>query len=156
MSEACNVFISHIHEDDSRLGALKELLASQGCEARDSSINSSRPNNASDPAYIKSQILAPQIAWAGTVVVLISPGTHQSDWVNWEIEYAAKIGKRVIGVWDQGAQDSDIPLKLDEFASAVVGWNGERIIDAIFGRTNDWQCADGGPRAPRDIARHNC
>ena len=86
--KVCNVFISHVHEDDSRLQLLKDLLAENGCSARDSSVNSTKPNNASDPDYIKREVLAPRIAWAGTVVVLITPDTKDSPSVNWEIEYA--------------------------------------------------------------------
>jgi hypothetical protein len=157
MSEiTCNVFISHIHEDDTRLGELKDLLASYGCVARDSSVNSETPNRATDPDYIKTGILAPRIQWAGTMIVLISSGTHESTWVNWEIEYAHKIGKRIVGVWDYGAKDSDVPEKLDLYANAVVGWQGERIIDAVFGRINNWQTSTGELRPERDIARFRC
>ena len=39
-------------------------------------------------------ILAPQIDWAGTFIVYITPKTKGSAWVDWEIEYAAKQGKR--------------------------------------------------------------
>src|SRR5947199_4924986 len=109
MSEkACNVFISHIHEDDADLTSMKDLLSKSGCQIRDSSINSSRPNEATSEDYIKSEILAPRIQWAGTVVVLISPGTHESDYVNWEIEYANKLGKRIVGVWARGSKDCDV------------------------------------------------
>ncbi len=78
----CNVFISHIHEDDDGLSDIKDLLTKSGCEFRDSSINSSNPNEANNPDYIKSEILGPRIQWAGTMVVLISPDTHESEWVN--------------------------------------------------------------------------
>jgi len=97
-----NVFISHVHEDDAGLGKVKDLLAKNGMTIRDSSINSSNPNNAKSEDYIKSQILAPQIKWAGTLMVYVSPDTKNSDWVNWEIEYAHKLGKRIVGVWETG------------------------------------------------------
>lgn len=135
---------------------MKELLAKSGCTARDSSVNSATPNEARNPDYIKREILAPRIEWAGTLVVLISPGTHESPWVDWEIEYAQKLGKRIVGVWDHGAKDSDMPQKLDEYADAVVGWQGERIIDAIYGRIDDWETSAGEPRAERPIARYLC
>src|SRR5262249_10700560 len=135
MSEnICNVFISHIHEDDNRLKDLKELLAKQGCTVRDSSIHSGKPNEAKDPGHIKSYYLAPAINWAGTLVVLVSPKTKQSPWVDWEIEYAKKQGKKVIGVWDYGAKDCDMPENLEKYYDDLVGWRGESIIDAIFGR----------------------
>lgn len=71
--EVKNVFISHVHEDDDALQDLKNLLKNNGYEIRDSSIDSSKPNQAENPDYIKSEILAPRIQWASTMVVLISP-----------------------------------------------------------------------------------
>lgn len=154
--QVCNVFISHIHEDDADLAALKDLLAEHGCEFRDSSVNTSNPNEANDPDYIKSQILAPKIQWAGTVVVLISPGTHESDWVDWEIAYAQKLGKRIVGVWSHGSKDSDLPEKLDDYADAIVGWQAEVIIDAINGGTNAWQGSAGEAKPERKISHYSC
>src|SRR6266481_5944998 len=92
-SDIKNVFISHVHEDDEELPKFKELLARHGYEIRDSSIDSSKPNDANSDDYIKSEILGPRIQWAGCVIVLISPDTHSSKWVEWEIEYAAKQDK---------------------------------------------------------------
>lgn len=151
-----NVFISHIHEDDGDLAALKDLLAKHGCNVRDSSIDSSKPNEAKDEDYIKSGILGPRIEWAGTIVVLVSPGTHESEWVNWEIERASQLEKRIVGVWAHGAKDSDLPTNLDLYADAVVGWNGESIVDAIDGKANEWISSNGQPRVPRPIKRYSC
>lgn len=151
-----NVFISHIHEDDADVTAMKDLLAKSGYEVRDASINSSKPNEANNPDYIKSQILAPRIQWAGVFVVLISPGTHESDWVNWEIDYAHKQGKRIVGVWAHGAKDSDLPGELDEYADALVGWQSDAIIDAINGKNNEWQKPTGESFPKRKIAHYSC
>jgi MTH538 TIR-like domain (DUF1863) len=152
----CNAFISHIHEDDADVAALKELLAKNGCEFRDSSVTSDKPNEAKDPDYIKSQILAPRIQWAGTVVVLISPGTHESEWVDWEIAYAQKLGKRIVGVWAHGSKDSDLPEKLDDYAAAIVGWQSEAIVDAINGKSDAWQGSAGETKPERKIAHYSC
>ena len=111
---------------------------------------------AKDPDYIKREILAPGIDWAGTLVVLVSPGTHESGWVNWEIERAANQGKRIVGVWDYGAKDCDVPEKLDEYANAVVGWQSDRVLDAIFGRINNWETSTGGLRSERAIPHYRC
>lgn len=156
MTDSANVFISHIHEDDSGLTDLKRLLDSNGLSLRDSSITSDKPNNAKSPDYIKSEILAPAIRWAGTMVVHLTPGTRDSEWVNWEIEYAAKQGKRIVGVWAPGEKDCAVPDALDKYADAVVGWNAERIVRAITGDINDWTNQDGGMRGTRSIARHSC
>jgi hypothetical protein len=150
-----NVFISHIHEDDQRVQDLKALLESKGYEIRDGSIDSSKPNQAQSEAYIKGEILAPRIRWAGAIVVLIGPDTHTSKYVEWEIEYAQQCGKRIIGVWAQGAKDSDLPKNLEMFADAMVGWQGDCIIEAING-TDTWTTASGKPHPERIVPRYSC
>lgn len=151
-----NVFISHVHKDDAGLKDLKELLANHGMTVRDSSINSDRPNNASSPDYIKSEILAPRIDWASTMIVYISRETKNSEWVNWEIERAHKQDKTIIGVWERSANGCEVPEALDQYGDAIVGWNGERIIDAINGDYEEFEDPSGNPQGPRPIRRHPC
>ena len=152
--EIRNVFISHIHEDDEGLSRLKELAAQHGMICRDGSITTGKFNGASNEEYIKYEILKPRIEWAGTLVVYISPDTKNSDWVNWEIECAHKEGKRIVGVWEQGAKGCELPEALDRYADAVVGWNGESIVDAINGNSNEWREPDGAKRDYRKIKRY--
>lgn len=154
--EIKNVFISHIHEDDGGLGKLKDLVAKGGLTVRDASINSSNPNDAKDPDYIKTQILAPQIQWASTLVVYITPQTKNSEWVNWEIEYAEKLGKRIVGVYAHGANECDVPEALEKYADDVRGWNSEGVVEAIIGKTNEWHMPSGELRDPRPIKRYGC
>lgn len=151
-----HVFISHIHEDDHRLAPLKNLLGRAGMEVRDGSINSDKPNAASNPDYIKSSILAPRIEWASVFVVLISPETQNSKWVTWEIECAQRMGKRIIGVWDHGEAECDVPDALDRYADAIVGWQGERVKDAIEGKINNREAPDCEPTQARPLPRYSC
>ena len=149
-----NVFISHIHEDDEGLRDLKDLVARHGMTCRDGSITTGKFNNASNEDYIKYDILAPRIKWASVLVVYISPETKDSDWVNWEIEYAAKEGKRIVGVWARGEKDCEQPEALKEHADAVAGWNGESIINAINGTSDESYTQDGAEPSYRSIPRH--
>ena len=155
MAEKRNVFISHVHADDHGLQKLKDLLKPQGVEIRDASIHTGKFNNAKDPNYIKTQILAPAINWAGVFICYVSPQTKNSDWVNWEIEYAAKQGKRIVGIWEHGEKECDLPSALEEHADALVGWNGTAIVDAINGK-DQWETPDGGPCAVVSLKRHPC
>lgn len=151
-----NIFVSHIHEDDSRIAGLKNLVKAHNMELRDSSIRSSNPNNATNHDYIKSEILGPAIRHAGTLVVYISPETKNSEWVDWEIRYAHKCGKRIVGVYEYGAADCDIPDALEDYGDALVGWNGRRIVAAIQGEIDDWQKSTDEPQKVRPIKRHSC
>lgn len=154
--ETKNVFISHIHEDDDGLGKLKSLLKDNGMTIRDYSISTDNPNNAHSENYIKSEILAPRIRQSSTLAVYISPETKESPWVNWEVEYAHKNDKRIVGVWANGESGCDIPDALEKYADAIVGWTGDRIIDAINGEIDGWENPDGTTRTLRNIERYSC
>ena len=154
--EIKNVFISHIHEDDDDLAKLKELAAKHGLQIRDYSITADKPNNAKDPDYIKQKILTPQIEWASTLAVYVSKDTLESKWVNWEIEKAHELGKRIVGIWQNGAMNCEIPEALDKYGDAMVGWSGGNIVDAITGKSEDWYKPTGDINDYRPIRRYGC
>lgn len=159
MAEKKNIFISHVHKDDALLPKLKDLISKAGMEVRDGSINSDKPNEAKNPDYIKDKYLKPRIDWASTLVVLITHDTAQSDWVNWEIKYAIEQGKNVVGVYAQGATDADIPEELGKHAAAIVGWQSDRVVDAINGTTSGWDDPTTGiPRTTGEwtVKRYSC
>ena len=154
--EIKNVFISHIHEDDEGLPKLKDLAAKNGVQLRDYSITSDKPNRAKNEDYIKWEILNPRIESAGTLAVYVSPDTWTSEWVNWEIERAHKLEKRIVGIWQYGARDCKIPEALKKYRDAMVGWNGESIVDAITGKSDISYKQTGEIRGYRRISRYTC
>ncbi len=159
MADKKNIFISHVHEDDDLLPKLKDLVSKNNMEVRDGSINSDKPNDAQNEEYIKRKILAPRIKWASTLVVLITHDTADSWWVNWEIEHAAGQDKNVVGVFAQGATDADIPEALLKYGDAcIVGWQGQRVVDAINGKISEWDDPQSGqPRSPEwKVKRQLC
>lgn len=146
-----HIFISHHHADDDEVSKLTSLLAGKGHDIRNSSIRAKPANKERlDKGLVKDEtikrLLRMKISWAGTVVVLIGKQTHSRPWVNWEIEQANKQGKRIVGVYVQGAMDVDKPPALEKYASAIVGWNSGCIIDAIDGTDNPFQNPDGSIR----------
>ena len=142
-----NVFISHKGSDNGDVQRLKNLLNSHGYTLRNSSVDSTKTNNAANPDYIKYQLLRPGINWAGTVIVLIGNETHASDWVNWEIEQAQKLGTRVVGVYINDLKQIEPPLPeaFKNCGNALVGWHGSKIIDAIDGKINNFEKPDATP-----------
>ena len=150
-----NVFVSHIQEDESHIKKMYDLLRGAGFECKDSSITSTSPNKATDEDYIKYKVISPQIEWASTVVVLITPQTKDSKWVEWEIVRANALGKRIVGVWTHGESGCELPAPLVKFADSVVGWNAGSIIKAINGQES-WECSDGSEMDDREIKRIKC
>lgn len=148
-----NVFVSHYHEDEDNIKRMKDLLGDD-YSIRNYSMTSEKYNNASNKEYIQS-LLRPLINQASTFICLIGPNTHDSEWVNWEVEQAFKQGKRIIGVYLWGAKDSDIPPALEDAADAMVGWNHDTILDAINGN-NIFTNADGTVRPNVGGSRVTC
>ena len=141
--------VTRMDSDIGRLfGKLKDLMQTKGYELRNSSIDLTKPNNASDPNYVR-QLLKSRIEWAGTTLVLIGPETHKREWVDWEIETSNKCGNRIVGIFIHGATDSNIPDALEKFGDSLVGWNSSRIADAIDGAADTWETASGEIREPR-------
>lgn len=150
------IFVPHVHEDDEHVDKLREFLNRGGREADVSAIDSSSPNQANDPDYITRRYIRPKVEWCEAIVVLISPNTQGSDWVQKEIELAKQLGRRIIGVWIPGSEGCPIPEGLQDYANAIVSWNETSILDAIDGNINNINDASGTPIAPQNIARHNC
>lgn len=145
--EVKNIFVSHQHNDADKIEDFKNLIGNHGIEMRDSSIYEKKlKNNAHNEQYIKYELIKPQIQWAGTVVVLIGKDTAKSEYVNWEIRTAAEMGKRIVGVFLQGAKEEDIPKELMEYGDNLVGWNGEKVVRAINGENLDWETPNGQKR----------
>jgi hypothetical protein len=141
-----NVFISHYNKDDEHITRLKDLLKKKGYNIKNSSIDSTKPNQASNDDYIKS-LLRSRIQWAGTTIVLIGADTHKREYVNWEIEQSNKMGNNIVGVYIQKEAGAELPKNFEKYGNDLVGWNSDNIIKAIEGtREKPWQNPDGSER----------
>jgi hypothetical protein len=152
-SKRRHVFISHDHADDEAVTNLTSLLSRHGYDIRNSSIRAKPANQRRlEQGLVKEEtirrLLRMKISWAGKVVVLIGKGTHSRPWVNWEIGQANKQGKRIVGVYVRGGTEADKPAALEKYASSIVAWNSESIMDAIDGTDNPFQNPDGSSRQP--------
>ena len=110
--EIKNIFVSHYHEDEEGIKKLKDLLSDDYC-IKNYSVTSDKYNDAQNEEYIKYEYLRPLINQSSTLICLIGPETHNSKWVDWEIREAESLDKQIIGVFIQGAKDSDIPPALE-------------------------------------------
>jgi len=146
-----HIFISHHHKDDAHVTKLTNLLSKNGYDIRNSSIRAKPANQRKlDRGLVSDRIiqrlLRMKMSWASTVVVLIGKQTHSRRWVNWEIEKANQLGKRIVGVYTQGGTKADVPSAFEKYGSALVGWNSGNIMAAIDGTENAFQDPDGSPR----------
>ncbi len=156
MTDRRNIFISHSHKDDAGLQDVKDLAAKHGLVMSDGSINSDKPNNAKNDDYIMQKIIRPRIEWCSVLMVYITPETKNSEWVNREIEMAHKKDKRIVGVWERGHAGCEIPEALQDYADAVVGWDGGKIVAAVNGDFDGCEDRYGNLAPPIDRTRIKC
>ena len=160
MSEHKNIFISHYHEDDKEVQAIKNRLEKEGCSMRNFSIDSTKHKDGRIPskAVIK-RYLNIRIKACSTFICLVGPDTHKRPWVNYEIEKAHKEGKTIVGIYKHGCKDSvQLPEKLKEYAVSLIGWNSiDKLSDIINGKISPFECPDGSPAPPPfPIVRVRC
>lgn len=146
-----NVFVSHHHKDDASVDGISRLAASKGYQFRNSSIRV-KPENQQRIEQKKisdrtiERLLRMKMRWASQVIVVIGKETFTRPWVNWEIKVAHQLGKPIIGVYENGLkEDVELPENLQKYATSIVGWRSDSIIDALEGRSH-FQHADGTER----------
>ncbi len=133
MADQHNIFISHYGKDDSHVQTLKGRLKGQGYNIRNFSVDSTNHKDGRVPKKeVVERLLLMRLKWSKTFVCLIGPKTHSRAWVDFEIAEAVKQGKRIIGVYTHGSKETaDIPEKLKEVASDIIGWNSVDKIGQI-------------------------
>ncbi|WP_080931445.1 TIR domain-containing protein [Xanthomonas arboricola] len=162
MSQRRHLFISHRFVDDASVGHLTKMLNRAGWDIRNSSVrlrqaNEQRRQNGEIPERALERLLRMKVSWAQTVVVVIGRTTHRSKWVDYEIEQANRLGKRIVGIYARGEREAKLPESLEKYASSIVAWSTQSIREAIDNGENKFETPDGASREPtNNSARQNC
>ena len=75
------------------------------------------------------QKLTNKIALSNVVIILAGMYATYSEWIDYEIDEAVRMGKYIIGVRPWGQER--IPKKVQDNATIMVGWNSKSVTDAI-------------------------
>lgn len=73
--------------------------------------------------------LRDQIRPADVMLVLAGMYSARSGWMDWEMAFARRIGKSIVGVRPWG--NVQLPVVVQNNADEIVGWNTSTIVDAI-------------------------
>lgn len=149
-----NVFISHYSGDVERLRRLKELLTDADSIVRNSSAEEDkdgglvrRGHQVSDATI--ARYLRAGIKWAGTVILIIGKETHNRPWVNWEIKEAHNQGKQIIGIYDKGCKDAELPEAYKRYGGSPIGWGSiDKLAGMLDGKVPVPEAPDGAPSCP--------
>jgi len=116
------VFISFHVEDEAQVELLRQQAKDErfDIEFTDYSIK--------EPFDDKWKTRATErIKQSSVFICMIGPETYQREAVNWEINKAYELGKKVIGVRIYRDKDHRIPLPLVDNNAKIVDWNLEDI-----------------------------
>ncbi|MDE3749580.1 TIR domain-containing protein [Methylobacterium radiotolerans] len=158
MSKRSHVFISHHHADDAHVTKLTTMLKGNGYDIRNSSIRAKPSNQARiDKGLVSdktiARLLRMKMSWASTVIVLIGENTHSRPWVNWEINKANELGKRIVGIFTRGGTEANIPSAFEDHGDALVNWNSKSLMDAVNGSDSPFEASKDGTEAARGEER---
>ena len=151
MSEAHNIFISHYGRDDEHVQSLKERLRNQGRTVRNFSVDSTNHKDGRKPSdAVVQRLLRMRIKWSSTFICLIGPETHTRKWVNYEIRMAHLLGKRIVGVYTHGSNNSvELPEAYKKYGSPPIGWNSiDKLGEIIQGKNFPAENPDGSIARP--------
>ena len=73
--------------------------------------------------------LRQQIRPVQCVIVIGGMWTNYSDWIDFEMDFAKRLGKPILGVRPRSAKV--MPRAVIEASSMVVNWNGASIVAGI-------------------------
>lgn len=121
------IFISHAwnyNEDYYRL--VKFLNAAPNFEWRNLSVPEHDPISDSEKL---TAALNNQMRPAHAFLILAGMYVAHSDWIQYEINFARRIGRPIIGIRPWGAER--IPVEVQNGADEIVGWNTDTIVSAI-------------------------
>lgn len=126
---ATTIFISHSWNHVNDLKNLRNLLNERGYfNVEFKEIPPSYPINSNDSNYIK-RVLTQNINDSDIVIGIAGLYASYSDWIEWELDKAEKLGKPIIGIKPRG--NTYISNIVRSKAREVINWNTESIIAAI-------------------------
>ena len=145
-----NVFISHSSKNAEEVKSLIERLKEKGHEVRNSSIEKDEYRDYKVKDETIKRDLRDGIKWAGTCILLIGKDTLKSPWVDYELEYARKQGKRVVGIYVYGlAYKVDLHDEIKKSIFSLIGWSSvDKLGEILDGNYHPMENPDSSPAKP--------
>lgn len=123
------VFISHAWRYDSDYYRVEDFLDSTpNFDWENLSVPSHAGIRANDTDELRKR-LRDQMRPAHAFVIIAGMYVAHSDWIDFEIEFARRIGRPIVGVAPRGSVQ--LPRTVQRAAAEVVGWTRDSIVGAI-------------------------
>jgi len=144
-----DVFISFQHDDVMQARGLRLMNANPNHKVSFRERSFIDPIKGKSEAAIEAEIKA-EIDRCDAILVLVGKGTHNSDWVPKEVEYAIKEGIPVTAQTLPGKSSSKTPKCLTENGIAVEPWDPDRLNAQIHRAVKEARRARNLRDAPKE------
>lgn len=123
-----NLFISHAWHRSEHYKKVVEWLDDSNITYRNYSVPEENPLHSGNKTKLKEDLTA-QIRPASCIIILSGMYAAHSEWIEYEINEAVRMGKYIIGVLPWGQER--VPVIVQNNADVMVGWNSASVINAI-------------------------
>ena len=127
---AKHVFLSFVEEDLARVNLFRGQAKNQNNDLEFDDYSVKEPIDSSNAEYIK-RLITTKIRAASVTICLLGPTTYTSDWVDWEINKAVELGKKVFGVRLHSDKTCRTPGALAAVGGKVLDWDISAIVKEI-------------------------
>lgn len=123
-----NLFISHSWDYAQQYNTLISWLDASSLYYKNYSISIEKSFDDMSNRKLKEK-LTEQIRHASVVIIIGGMYAAYSDWIDYEIDEAVRMGKKIIGIYPWG-QDR-MPTKIQQHADKIIRWQSDSLIQAI-------------------------
>lgn len=128
MSKTYYLFISHSWDYSEHYDKIKQWLNEDKISWQDYSVPVDNPIDTNKKKELKEKLTS-KINLSSAVIVVSAMYAAYSEWIDYEIDEAIRMNKVIIGVKPWGQER--VPVKIQDNATIMVGWNKKSVIDAI-------------------------
>lgn len=123
-----HIFISHAWHRSEHYEKVVGWLNDSDISWANYSVPEEDPLHSGKKAELKRD-LTNQISPCNRIIILSGMYAAHSEWIDYEIDEAVRLGKYIIGVKPWGQER--IPKKIQDNASTMVGWNSSSVVNAV-------------------------
>ena len=124
-----NLFISHAWKYSEDYDRLVDLLnRASNFKWKNYSVSVDNPLSGGSKKKLAEEIIK-QIRLASAVLIISGMYVSYREWIKFEIDYADKFDKPIIGIQPWGS--SKVPFQVGRSAWEIVGWNTQSIVNAV-------------------------
>lgn len=128
--EKKRIFLSFASEDLDHVRGLRLLKDNPDFELEFYDESIKEPIDSNNAEYIK-RVIKEQIKRASVTVCLISETTHNSGWVDWELETSFEEDKKIIAMAIKGVERATLPKLIKEQNITFWTWDTEHLAKLL-------------------------